>query len=281
MKVFIVGASGLVGHHVLRRARTEGHEVLGTCHRQRVEGLVPLSLDDEAVWRGLLERFRPEAVICCSGWTWVDGCEDDPERARRENAVQPARLAQAAAEGGARFVYFSTSYVFDGVAGPYDEEGIPHPLSAYGRSKWAGEQEVAAATGGAACIVRTMGVYGPEPQEKNFVYQVRRVLSRGQSLRVASDQFGNATHAEDVAAITLALLGRNGSGVWNVAGPDPELRRSDFALQIAQGYGLDAGLIEPVPTGELCQKAIRPRHGGLQIRKLQAFGFSPRRFAPW
>lgn len=281
MRILIIGASGLVGHHLLRLARTEGHETLGTCCRQRPPGLAPLSLAEETTWRTVLDQFAPQAVLCCSGWTWVDGCEDDPERAMRENALQPARLAQASTEGGARFVYYSTSYVFDGTEGPYDEDGIPHPLSAYGRSKRVGEQAIAEATGGRACILRTMGVYGPEPQEKNFVYQVRRALLQGRPLRVPHDQFGNATHAEDLAAITLDLVRREVSGIWNVAGPDPDLRRSEFARQIAQGYGLDTGLILPVPTQELGQKAPRPRHGGLTIRKIQELGFTPRSFAPW
>jgi dTDP-4-dehydrorhamnose reductase len=281
MRLLILGASGLVGHHLLCLGRSQGHETLGTSCRQRVVGLVPLCLDEEATWPMVVERFAPEALVCCSGWTWVDGCEEDPERAWRENVLQPARLAQVSTEIGARFVYFSTSYVFDGTEGPYGEDGIPRPLSVYGRSKLAGEQAVTAATAGRACIIRSMGVYGPEPQEKNFVYQVRRVLLQGQALLVPDDQFGNATRAEDLAAITLALLQLEASGIWNVAGPDPDLRRSDFARQVAHGYGLDAGLIQPVPSRQLGQKAARPRHGGLRIARIRELGFAPRPFQPF
>ena len=133
------------------------------------------------------------------------------------------------------------------------------------------------ATAGRAIIARTMGVYGPEPQEKNFVYQVRRKLAAGQRMLVPDDQFGNATYAPDLARMVIELARRDCRGVWNVAGPEPRLRRSDFARRIARAYGLPETLIEPTLTARLRQPAPRPVEGGLYIDKVvQATSITPK-----
>jgi len=267
MKVLVVGASGLVGWNLLEAARSGGHDVLGTCSSHAMPGLVQLQIEDEKGRKQLLAKFCPDVAFCCIGWTWVDGCESDPARAFRENTEYPARLAASAVEIGSRFVYFSTSYVFDGKEGPYTEEAETNPLSVYGHSKLEGEREVLEATAGDALVARTMGVYGPEPQQKNFVYQVRKALSGGQSFRVPEDQFGNVTYAPDLARMAIALAGQGQRGIWNLAGPDPSVRRSDFARLIAQNYGLREELLIPIKTNLLHQPAQRPVQGGLIIEK--------------
>lgn len=225
---------------------------------------------------GLLDSQQPELVVYAAGWTWVDGCESDPARAERENHTWPAQAAAVASARGARFVFLSTSYVFDGCDGPYDEDAQANPLGVYGRTKLAGELAVLDATGGDALIARTMGVYGPEPQRKNFVYQVRARLGAGERMWVPDDQFGNATYAEDLAGGILQLAQAGYSGIWNVAGPEPDLCRAELARRIARAYSLDECLLECVPTTRLQQQAPRPRHGGLHIARIrQAIGFDP------
>lgn len=267
MKVLVLGASGLVGWNLLKTAASLGHQVTGTCRSHPQPGLVPLSMEDGAAVSRLIGETKPDVIFYCAGWTWVDGCESDPDRARRENADCPGRAARAASETGSHFVYFSTSYVFNGTDGPYPEEAATAPLSVYGRAKLEGEQQVREATGGRALIARTMGVYGTEPQQKNFVYQVRQTLAAGKPMRVPEDQFGNVTYVDDLARMAIELARQDRRGIWNLAGPDPRVRRSDFARQIAQAYDLPAELIEPVPTASLNQPAPRPREGGLLIEK--------------
>lgn len=269
MKILVVGASGLVGGNCFRAARSAGHEVLGTFHRYAIEGLVPLDVASEAAVTSVFDQFAPDAVIYCAAWSWVDGCEADPERAFRENSEHPARMARLADRAHLQMVHFSTSYVFDGREGPYAEDAPPNPISVYGRAKLAGENAVRDETGGRAIIARTMGVYGEEAQRKNFVYQVRDRLSSGQRMRVPSDQFGNASYAGDLAEAVIRLLARNASGIWNLAGPDPHLCRKDLAIRIAGEYGLDQSLFDFVPTVDLGQPAQRPRQGGLLINRLR------------
>jgi dTDP-4-dehydrorhamnose reductase len=219
----------------------------------------------------IFDETHPEATFFCAGWSWVDGCEGDPQRAQAENGEQPGRAARCARNIGSHFTYFSSSYVFDGREGPYPEEARPRPISVYGQSKRAGEESVLEATQGHAVVARTMGVYGPEPQRKNFVFQVRQALDSGVKLRVARDQFGNITFAPDLARMALHLAQHSQSGIWNLAGSDPHIRRSDFALQIAASYGLPARLIEPVDTSALNQRARRPSQAGLLVEKVRRF----------
>jgi len=279
MHLLIIGGSGLVGWNLMNTARASGHQVTATYHRHAEPGLLPFEQLD---WTG--EVLTPagipyDAIVNCSAWSWVDGCENDPRRAFRDNCDLPAQLARAAHRTETPFVHFSSSYIFDGTLGPYSETDPPNPINVYGRSKLAGEEAVLEATQGAALVIRTMGVYGEEPQQKNFVYQVMRNLRDGKSMNVPSDQLGNATHAADIATGTLALLANQHTGIWNLAGPEPNLARLEFARRIAEAYRLDASLLHPVTTESLGQTAPRPLHGGLDIGKAaETIGFQPSRW---
>lgn len=268
MKILVIGASGLVGWNLLHIARLLGHEATGTYSSYFIPDSISLQLEDEVSTSRLLKEFCPDAVFCCAGWSWVDGCESDPAKAYRENTEYPRRVARYTAEIGSHFIYLSTSYVFDGATGPYAEDASPCPISVYGKSKYAGESAILEATEGKAIIVRTMGVYGTELQKKNFVFQVRKILAANKPMRVPNDQFGNVTYAPDLAHMAIELVKQKQSGIWNIAGPNPRIRRSDFARHIAQCYGLPITLIEPVETIALHQVAPRPLQGGLCIEKV-------------
>src|SRR5262249_44757201 len=146
-----------------------------------------------------LRAQQPELVFYPAGFTWVDGCERDPARARAANLEQPLNLARAAADVGARFVYFSTDYVFDGRNGPYSEEDPAYPISEYGRSKYEAELTLREALGDLVLIARTSWVFGPERQGKNFAYQLAGALSAGKPVVCPSDQVSNPSYGPDVA----------------------------------------------------------------------------------
>ena len=175
----VIGGSGQIGGWLLRVLAERGHEAVGTYATVPFPGLGPLDAaepDGAAAW---LREQAPDVVFYPAGFTWVDGCERDPARACAANLEQPLNLARAAAELGARFVYFSTDYVFDGVAGPYAEESPTNPLSVYGQAKLDAELALADELGDGALTVRTSWVFGPERQGKNFAYQlVRRLWPR-------------------------------------------------------------------------------------------------------
>lgn len=268
MRAVVIGGSGQIGGWLLRVLAEYGHEATGTYHSVEYPGLEPLDAAAPAAARWLASR-RPEVVFYPAGYTYVDGCQRDPDRARAANRDQPLALARAASEQGARFVYFSTDYLFDGAAGPYDETAEPSPLSVYGRSKWEAEQAIERELGALGLILRTSWVFGPERQGKNFAYQLIRALGQGQPMTCPSDMRSSPSYGPDVARAAVALAERERSGVWHVAGPEV-MSRADFARGLARGFGLNPELIAASRTADLPQSTPRPLSGGLATPRLDA-----------
>jgi dTDP-4-dehydrorhamnose reductase len=269
MRALVVGGSGQIGGWLLRSLTERGHEGTGTYHTVPQAGLVPLDASrlDEASDR--LRSARPDVVFYPAGFTWVDGCERDPARASDANLDQPLNLARAASQFGARFVYFSTDYVFDGEAGPYDEHSPTNPLSAYGRAKRDAERALADELGDRALIVRTSWVFGPERQGKNFAYQLVKALGQRKTLNCPSDQASSPSYGPDVARAVVGLVDGGVSGLIHVAGPEV-MGRVEFARAIAEAFGVDSSKVIPKTTTELSQGAPRPLSGGLLTPRLDA-----------
>lgn len=266
--LLVLGGSGQVGGAILREAQRRGLPAVGTYWEHPQPGLVRWD-GGQASLANFLRTLHPLAVVYAAGLMNVDACEGCEKEANHWNAMVPSDIVRLC-RGLCGFVYFSTEYVFDGSVGPYTEDDPVSPLSAYARSKVRGEEGVLSADP-SVLVVRTTVVYGPEAQGKNFVAQLRR-LRPGERMRVPCDQLSSPTYNEDLAARTLDLLGRRATGVWHVAGPDV-MDRISFARLAAKAFGLDATLVEPVATSELCQPARRPLKAGLRIDKLNgAFG---------
>lgn len=268
MKAIVIGGSGQIGGWLLRHLADRGHEGIGTFASVPYPGLQKLSASDREFAAGWLREHSPEVVFYPAGLTWVDGCERDPDLARASNLEEPLHLARVAADLGARFVYFSTDYVFPGGRGKPDAEDSPaEPLNVYGRAKLDAERAIAEALGDQALIARTSWVYGPERQGKNFAYQVVKRLVGGEPVMVPSDQRSSPSYGPDVALATIRLVEDGHSGLFHVAGPEV-MSRPEFAKGIAEGFGLDTGAIGSKPTSELGQGAPRPLDGGLATPKL-------------
>jgi dTDP-4-dehydrorhamnose reductase len=251
----------------VRAVRAHGHEAIGTFRTARVEpgaGLVPFDAGHRDHYKSLLDTHRPDIVVHAAGWTWVDGCEADPARAREENSSQPADLAAACSARGVRFVYISTSYVFDGTtpaSQPYDESSPTGPDSAlgvYALSKLEGERAVLSATAGQALVARVICVFGEDAARKNFACQVCDAMVAGKTMRLPSDQCGNPTWAGDIAHTLV----------------DPECDRIEWANRLVAAFtrvGVVASSgfeIVGVPTAALGQKAPRPLHAGIVSARL-------------
>lgn len=275
MRILVIGGSGLVGSHVLREAELRGCSVLGTFRQHSTPGLLPLDLDDSAALVRLLESTRPDWVVHAAGWTWVDGCENDPARALRENCEQPAELARRCAERGIRLVYFSSAYVFNGRASAFGEEDAPDPINVYGRSKLAAEKAITEITGRSALIPRVICVWGREAQQKNFACQVLRAVRTGAPMTIPSDQRGNPTWAGDIAAWVMDLVQAGESGLWHLAGEFAGWTREDWLRAILHGLrvqgesGVEKWNYRAIPTQALGQPALRPLNAGLLNAAIQ------------
>jgi dTDP-4-dehydrorhamnose reductase len=158
--------------------------------------------------------------------------------------------------------------VFDGAAGPYDEEAPTLPLSVYGRTKLEAEKAVREILP-EALILRTTVVFGWDPQSKNFAMQIGERVENGQDITVPGDQFGSPTWAEFLADASVRLLERGVGGVVNVAGRDT-VARADFARALVRVFGGAPEKVIAVSTAALKQKAPRPLRCGLRTEKLQA-----------
>ena len=270
MRAVVIGGSGQIGGWLLRVLRETGHEALGTYATVAYPGLVALDAADLARAAGWVAGQRPDAVFYPAGFTWVDGCERDPEKARASNLDQPLNLARVVAGIGGRFVYFSTDYVFDGIAGPYTEDAPTNPLSAYGRAKRDAEIALAAELGDRVLNVRTSWVFGPERQGKNFAYQLVRTLRAGKPLVCPSDQVSSPSYGPDVARTVVTLIEQGRSGLVHVVGPEV-IDRVTFAQSIASAFGLDPARITVTTTAKLGQEAPRPLDGGLLTPRLDAW----------
>ncbi len=269
MRAIVVGGSGQIGGWLLRILAERGHEAVGTYQSVPYLDLVLVDasrLEESAAW---LRELRPDVVFYPAGFTWVDGCERDPTRALSANLEQPLNLARVAADLGARFVYFSTDYVFDGLAGPYDELSATNAVSVYGRSKLDAEHALTRELGDSAIVVRTSWVFGPERQGKNFAYQLVKALGQGRTLDCPSDQLSSPSYGPDVARAVVLLVEAGYSGLIHVAGPGV-IDRVEFARSLAVAFSLEPDGIVGRTTAELGQGAPRPLHGGLLTPRLDA-----------
>jgi len=271
--ILVVGAAGQVGGALCDRLG--GERVLATVRGEAPAGALHLDLEEPDGAARVVREARPRAVVLAAGFTWVDGCERDPPRAYRVNRDGPRAVARAARAVGARTVYFSTEYVFDGENGPYSEEDPVRPISVYGQSKLEGEAAVLEEDPG-ALIVRTTVVYGPERQGKNFVYQVARRLAAGEPVQAPHDQISSPTYNRDLADATVRLLETGARGVFHVTGAWVA-DRAAFGRRVARALGYAPETVRGVDTSSLGQLARRPLRAGLRIDKLrQALpGFAP------
>jgi dTDP-4-dehydrorhamnose reductase len=208
MRLLVTGAGGMLGAVVADVARARGHEVVA---RPRAE----LDVTDVAAVQRAVAHAGPDAVVHCAAWTDVDGAEAHEAQATGVNGAGAGHVASAAALTGARIVHVSTDYVFDGrKSSGYVEGDEPGPLSAYGRSKLAGERAVAAAAEDHA-IVRTAWLFGAGG--RNFVDTVLGLAQDRDELRVVDDQVGSPTWVGHLAPALVDLAEAGGRGIFHVA----------------------------------------------------------------
>jgi dTDP-4-dehydrorhamnose reductase len=273
MKVFIAGCDGLLGQNLLRTSVGLGHEIAGSSRHpapalpELLSGYHVLDAADPAAWDFVRREIRPDRIINAAAYTDVDGCERNPAECDRVNRDAVRWMA----ETGIPVVQISTDYVFDGVAGPYDEDAPVRPLNHYGRAKL--ESEAWALSSKEGLVLRTMWVWGRgKGAKKSFTEFVRETLAAGKSVRAVTDQIGNPTLAADLAGAVWALLASGRSGLYHAAGSDL-VNRYEWARRVAEFYGLDqdggASLIEPVESPAFKLDAARPLKSGLLCGKLE------------
>lgn len=211
-RILIIGARGQLGSALVHQEWPVGTFVLPATRDQ-------LDITDpSAVWSYLM-RWRPQVVVNAAAYTQVDLAEDHPELATAVNHRAVTSIVQGVEAIGARLVHISTDYVFDGASeGWYREADQVNPLSAYGRSKRAGELEALSLDD--SLVIRTSGLYSSTGA--NFVRTIRALGRDRDHLEVVDDQRCCPTSATDLAeAIAVAIrAGLKHTGLFHVAAPD-------------------------------------------------------------
>lgn len=274
MKILILGRDGQVGTALTATLAPLGEIV--SYGRAGADFAVP---DDVA---RLVHRERPDFVVNAAAYTAVDKAEDEPELARLVNATSPGRMAEAAAEIGARLIHISTDYVFDGEkAEPYVEDDATSPINVYGQSKLEGETAIAATTAD-SLILRTSWVHSAS--HANFAAKILELAAQRDELKVIDDQVGCPTSARLIADVIGRLIGRADAGRPVPAGlyhltTEGETSRYDYAVFIIEqarrlGAKLKVERILPVPSSAFPTPAPRPRNSHLSSHKLRtALGY--------
>lgn len=273
MNILVTGAKGQLGNELRRCLTTMQAEIgpiLSDYERAKVEYFDAdvLDITDAGAVAQAFDRIKPDLIINCAAYTNVDGCEEHEDLAYAVNAIGPKNLAEAAQAQGAKFVHVSTDYVFPGTdVQPRKETDKTGPLSAYGRTKLAGEHAVQE-----NCdryfIVRTAWLYGYAG--KNFVKTMMGLGDKFDKVTVVDDQLGNPTSANDLAYEILKIALTDDYGIYHATN-EGTCSWADFADAIMKGSGRNC-MVEPVTSAQWKEmhpeSADRPAYSSLENKHL-------------
>lgn len=264
MKVLVTGAGGMLGRDVVLAAANAGHDVVGL-------GRLELDVTSAEALAAKFELERPDVAINCAAWTDVDGAEDAEEEAMAVNGQGAGNVAAAAAAVGASVVYVSSDYVFDGAkADPYVETDQPAPLSAYGRTKLAGEEATAAANK-RHFVVRSSWLFGTGGS--NFVETMLRLASTQNEVLVVRDQVGSPTYTWHLAYGLVRLIEGVEFGIHHMAAAGT-CSWYDFAREIFEQAKVEC-LVLSATTEMLGRPAPRPPYSALTSQREHAIELPP------
>ena len=267
MKVLVTGAKGQLGYDVVNELTLRGHEAIGV-------DISEMDITSAAQTMNVIAETSPDAVIHCAAWTAVDAAEDNEDAVRRVNADGTRNVASACKAVGAKMMYISTDYVFDGQGTePWSADCKTFaPLNVYGRTKLEGERAVADILNN-YFIVRIAWVFGAHG--KNFVDTMLRLGQTHDTLRVVNDQIGTPTYTPDLARLLVDMIETDKYGYYNVTNEGGYISWYDFACEIFRQAGMKTKVI-PVTTEEYgLSRAKRPFNSRLDKSKLSANGFKP------
>ncbi|HKZ27987.1 MAG TPA: dTDP-4-dehydrorhamnose reductase [Rubrobacteraceae bacterium] len=251
MRALVTGASGQLGRELVDILTGRGHEVVALSRSE-------LDVADPAAVERAVEAHLPKLVANAAAYTNVDGSETETGTAYAVNALGPRNLAQACERRGCELLHVSTNYVFDGESKrPYEPFDLPNPISAYGRTKLAGEEYVKHLSS-RWYLVRTAGVYG---EGHNFVRTMLRVAKERDELKIKDDEFISPTYARDLAEGIAEVIETGLYGLYHLTNSG-SCSWYEFAEEIFSLSGTEVEVL-PIPTSEYPLPAARPANGVL------------------
>jgi len=259
MRVLIFGATGLLGKALMLAWADDDVRGLGS------KGA---DIRDESQVRAAVKAFSPEWIVLAAAYTDVDGCETNQELAFAVNTQGAANAARVAQEHGARLLFVSTDYVFDGTkTSPYEVDDARSPRNVYGRSKAEAEVKVERILP-EACIARTSWLYGMGG--KCFPDTILKLAASRSALDVVNDQRGSPTYTVDLATAIIELCRKDARGIVHVTNSG-DCTWFDFAREIIAGAGPSTE-VQPTTSDKFVRPAERPKYSVLSLARLESYG---------
>lgn len=264
------GQSGLLGQALVGAITNKGWDVVSSVSSDL--DFYSSSISSELA--AFIDKRQPDCIFNTVAYTQVDKAEEDENRAMIINKNLPAHLAKICKERGIKLVHYSTDFVFDGRKSTlYTVDDQPNPVSAYGRSKYSGEQAIVESGLEDYCIIRTAWLYGSG--KKNFVTTILNTCREHGSARVVFDQIGSPTYAKDLADYSLALVDLKAKGLFHIVNSG-QASWCELAGEAANYAQLECQ-INPVSTADFGSQVPRPAYSVLDTTSFtQITGIVPR-----
>lgn len=251
MKILVTGKTGQLGHDL--------YELLKDKEEVIAVGREEFDITDINSTQKFIKEYLPDVIVHCAAYTKVDDCEKNKDLAYKVNAIGTGNVASICRDIGAKMVYISTDYVFDGTKNtPYLEFDTPNPLNVYGKSKLAGE-EIVKEILDKHYIVRTSWLYGINGN--NFVKTMLRLSKERSIIKVVNDQHGIPTFTRDLAEGLYFLIKTDAYGTYHITNSG-ETTWYEFAKKIFEISKINV-MVEPITTEEYNAPALRPKYSVL------------------
>ena len=269
MKFFITGIGGQLGHDIDFELRKRGYNDIKAPHFDEMD------ITDKDKVMSMVKEYRPDVIFHCAAWTAVDKAEEMEDECYRVNVVGTKNITDAALEVGAKLLYMSTDYVFDGTKeGLYEPDDRVNPMSVYGKTKYEGEEEVR--RNPKHYITRISWVFGINGN--NFIKTMLKLSDNHDTLTVVNDQIGSPTYTVDLAKLLVDMSLTNKYGTYHVTNED-YCSWAEFADYIFKSNNKSTKVV-PVTTDEyykgkdMSKIATRPMNSKMDKSKLDDNGFT-------
>jgi len=264
VKILVTGFNGQLGYDIGRQAEDRDVEIIGIDIKE-----LDITIKED-VYKYVMD-LKPDAIIHCAAYTAVDNAEDNKEFCFNVNVNGTKYLAESAKHIGAKFMYISTDYVFDGKGTEYfSEADTPNPVGYYGMTKYEGEKVVDVALQN-YFIVRISWVFGINGN--NFIDTMLKLSETRSELNVVADQIGSPTYTFDLARLLLDMIATEKYGIYHATN-EGITSWAEFAVEIFDQAGRDVK-VNKISTEEYPTKAVRPKNSRMSKQKLNDSGFKP------
>lgn len=273
MKILLTGGTGLLGTSLIKSIDSKKNTLIATYVNNKpasnAVNFVKMDLSNQTEIRKTINSLNPELIIHAAAATNMEWCEENTSSAFKINSEATKIISEEAKKLGAKVVYISTDFVFDGERGNYNEEDKPNPLNTYGESKLRGEEAVLKAKSG---LVIRSNMYGidPFPEKQSFTPFIINNLKAGKEIMTADDQICSQIFAEQLSKFIMELAEKGEQGLFHITTKD-SASRYEFAMQVCDVFGLDKNLVKKVKLADLVSmfkwKAKRPCDTSLDVTK--------------